>query len=127
TLGYPRPDIVYGKGYLSAESGVNGDTTAFQLTIAANPGNSGSPVLNNEGEVIGIVTSSQQNAEGMVFAVRSKNICASLETMRSDSTLQKSDSMLSTMKIPTNSVLKGMDRKTQIKRLRDYIFIVKSN
>ena len=127
TLGYPRPTIVYGKGYLSAETGFQGDSTAFQLTIAANPGNSGTPVLNADGEVIGIVTSSQQNAEGMVFAVRSKNICNSLETMRSDSTLQKTDSTLSAMKIPTTSVLKGMDRKTQIRRLRDYIFIVKSN
>jgi serine protease Do len=127
TLGYPRPDIVYNKGYLSAETGFQGDSTAFQLTIAANPGNSGTPVLNNDGEVIGIVTSSQQNAEGMVFAVRSRNIVNSLETMRSDSTLQKTDSTLGIMHIPVNTVLKGMDRKTQIKRLRDYIFIVKSN
>jgi serine protease Do len=127
TLGYPRPTIVYGKGYLSAETGFQGDSTAFQLTIAANPGNSGTPVLNADGEVIGIVTSSQQNAEGMVFAVRSKNICNSLETMRSDSSLQKTDSTLATLRIPTNSVLRGMDRKTQIRRLRDYIFIVKSN
>ncbi|HXB09533.1 MAG TPA: serine protease [Puia sp.] len=127
TLGYPRPEIVYGKGYMSAETGIQGDTTAFQLTVAANPGNSGSPVLNNEGEVIGMVTSSQQNAEGMVFAVRSKNIVNALDSMRSDSSLQKTDSTLGTLRIPTNSVLRGMDRKTQIKRLRDYIFIVKSN
>jgi len=127
TLGYPRPEIVYNEGYLSAATGYQGDSTAFQMTIAANPGNSGAPVLNADGEVIGIVTSSQQNAEGMVFAVRSKNICSSLETMKSDSTLQKADSTLSTMKIPVNSVLKGMDRKTQVKHLRDYIFIVKSN
>jgi S1-C subfamily serine protease len=127
TLGYPRPDIVYGKGYLSAETGFQGDTTAFQLTIAANPGNSGTPVLNNDGEVVGIVTSSQQNAQGMVFAVRSKNIYNTLDSIRSDSSLQKMDSTLGTLRIPTYSVLKGMDRKTQLKRLRDYIFIVKSN
>jgi S1-C subfamily serine protease len=127
TLGYPRPTIVYGKGYLSAETGVQGDTTAFQLTIAANPGNSGSPVLNNDGEIIGIVTSSQANAEGMVFAVRSKNIYNALDSMRTDSTLQRTDSTLGNLRIPTNTVLKGMDRKTQIRRLRDYIFIVKSN
>ena len=127
TLGYPRPDIVYGKGYCSAETGFQGDTTTFQLTIAANPGNSGTPVLNNEGEVIGIVTSSQQNAQGMVFAVRSKNIFSALDAMKTDSTLQKTDTTLSTLRIPVNSVLKGMDRKQQIKRIRDYIFIVKSN
>jgi S1-C subfamily serine protease len=127
TLGYPRPDIVYNKGYLSAETGFQGDTTAFQLTIAANPGNSGTPVLNADGEVIGIITSSQANAEGMVFAVRSKNIYNALDSIRSDSTLQKTDSTLGNLKIPVSSSLKGMDRKQQIKRLRDYIFIVKSN
>jgi serine protease Do len=127
TLGYPRPEIVYGKGYMSAETGFQGDTTTFQLTIAANPGNSGTPVLNNDGEVVGMVSSTQQNAQGMVFAVRSKNIFQALDAMRSDSTLQASDSALSHMKIPTNTFIKGMDRKLQVKRLEDYIFIVKSN
>ena len=127
TLGYPRPEIVYNKGYLSAATGFQGDTTAFQLTIAANPGNSGTPVLNNEGEVVGIVSGSQQNAEGMVFAVRSKNIFQAVDTMKADSTLQKSDSTLAHLRMPLTSSLRGMDRRQQIKRLKDYIFIVKSN
>lgn len=127
TLGYPRPEIVYGKGYMSAKTGYQGDTTTFQLTIAANPGNSGTPVLNNDGEVVGMLSSSQQNAQGMVFAVRSKNIFQALDSMRSDSTLQSTDSALSHLRIPQSSVLKGMERKLQLKRLEDYIFIVKSN
>jgi serine protease Do len=127
TLGYPRPEIVYGKGYMSAETGFQGDTTTFQLTIAANPGNSGTPVLNNDGEVVGMVSSTQQNAQGMVFAVRSKNIFQALDAMKSDSTLQTSDSTLSHLKIPQNTFIKGLDRKLQVKRLEDYIFIVKSN
>jgi serine protease Do len=127
TLGYPRPEIVYNKGYLSAETGFQGDTLTFQITIAANPGNSGTPVLNSDGEVIGIVSSIQQNAQGMVFAVRSKNIFRALDDMKADSTLQKTDSSLSHLRIPLNSSLKGLDRKQQIKRIQDYIFIVKSN
>ncbi|HEV2482599.1 MAG TPA: serine protease [Puia sp.] len=127
TLGYPRPEIVYGKGYMSANTGYQGDTTNFQLTIAANPGNSGTPVLNNDGEVVGMVSSTQQNAQGMVFAVRSKNIFQALDAMRADSTLQTTDSTISHLKIPTTSFMKGMERKTQLKRLEDYIFIVKSN
>lgn len=127
TLGYPRPDIVYGKGYLSARTGFQGDTTTYQITIAANPGNSGTPVLNNDGEVIGIVSSIQQNAQGMVFAVRSKNIFQALDSMKTDSTLQKTDSTLSHLHIPLNSSLKGLDRQQQIRRIEDYIFIVKRN
>lgn len=127
TLGYPRPEIVYGKGYMSANTGYQGDTTNFQLTIAANPGNSGTPVLNNDGEVVGMVSSTQQNAQGMVFAVRSRNIVQALDAMRADSTLQTTDSTLSHLKIPVTSFIKGMERKTQLKRLEDYVFIVKSN
>ncbi len=107
TLGYPRPEIVYNKGYLSSETGFQGDTTEFQLTIAANPGNSGTPVLNNEGEVIGIVTSSQHNAQGMVFAVRSRNIFRAVDSIKADSSLQKVDSNLVHLKIPVNSSLRG--------------------
>ena len=127
TLGYPRPEIVYGKGYMSANTGYQGDTTNFQLTIAANPGNSGTPVLNNDGEIVGMVSSTQQNAQGMVFAVRSNNIFQALDAMRADSTLQASDSTLGHLRIPTSSFMKYMERKIQIKRLADYIFIVKSN
>jgi S1-C subfamily serine protease len=127
TLGYPRPEIVYGKGYMSAETGFQGDTTAFQLTIAANPGNSGTPVLNNDGEVIGIVTSSQQNAQGMVFAVRSSNIFRAVDSMKVDSSLQKADSNLVHLRIPISSSLRGVDRVHQIKRIEDYVFIVKRN
>jgi len=125
TLGYPRSEIVYNKGYLSAATGNRGDTAAFQMTIAANPGNSGSPVLNNDGEVIGIVTSSQENAQGMVFAIRSKNIFRAVDSIKADSSLQQADSSLVHLHMPLTSSIRGLERKQQIKRIEDYIYIVK--
>ncbi|MEJ7768559.1 MAG: serine protease, partial [Chitinophagaceae bacterium] len=85
TLGYPRDEIVYGQGYMSAKTGFNGDTLACQIAVAANPGNSGGPVLNKNGEVVGILSTRQVQAEGVVFAIKTKNIYNSLETMREDS------------------------------------------
>ncbi|MBS1663310.1 MAG: trypsin-like peptidase domain-containing protein [Bacteroidetes bacterium] len=127
TLGYPRDEIVYNKGYLSAKTGFQGDTLACQITIAANPGNSGTPVINNDGEVIGIITASQQSAQGVVFAVRSKNIFRAVDAMKADSVLLKSDSSVTHLHLPSSSSIKGLDRKQQIKRIEDCIFIVKSN
>jgi serine protease Do len=124
TLGYPRPEIVYNKGYLSAATGHGEDTTSFQLTIAANPGNSGTPVFNNDGEVIGVINSSQHDAQGMVFAVRSKNIFRAIDSIRADSSLQSVDSNLVHLRVPQTSALKGVDRRMQIKRIEDYVFIV---
>lgn len=127
TLGYPRPEIVYNKGYLSAVTGHKEDTTAFQLTIAANPGNSGTPVFNNDGEVIGVINSSQHDAQGMVYAVRSRNIYRAIDSIKADSVLQTVDSDLVHLHIPSSSALRGVDRRQQIKRIEDYIFIIKRN
>ncbi|RZK96589.1 MAG: serine protease, partial [Hymenobacter sp.] len=54
TLGYPREDVVYGEGALSARSGFNGDTAFYQVSIPVNPGNSGGPLLDGQGNLIGV-------------------------------------------------------------------------
>jgi serine protease Do len=128
TMGYPRDEIVYSKGYVSARTGFRGDTLAYQITIAANPGNSGTPVFNRDGEVVGIVSGSQQNAQMVVFAIRSKNIFRAVDEMKDDSILLKNDSDFVHLHIPTSSSIKGLDRvDQQIPKIEDCIFIVKSN
>ena len=125
TLGYPRDEIVYGEGYMSAKTGFGGDTLACQIAVAANPGNSGGPVLNRNGEVVGVLSTRQIQAQGVVFAIKSKNIFRALEAHK-NSADNKTDSTLNNLKISTVSTLKGMDRIQQIKKIEDCIFVVKS-
>jgi len=120
TLGYPRNDIVYGEGYLSARTGYNSDSLSYQLQISANPGNSGGPVFNNSGEVIGILSTRQAQAEGVAFAVKSKNIYRMVDE------LKESDSAFDKIRLPLHSSLKGMDRKQQIAKVEDCVFYVKA-
>lgn len=121
TLGFPRKEIVYGAGYLSAKSGKDGDSTAYQLTIPANPGNSGGPVINANGEVIGIITGRNTDADGVTYAAKSKNIFRMLEE------LKKSDKQYQSLKAPAGNSLKGLGRTQQIKKIEDYIFMVVGN
>lgn len=117
TLGYPREEVVYSEGYLSAKSGFFGDTTSYQVSISVNPGNSGGPVVNKNGEIIGIISSRETNADGVVFAIKSKNIYNALkEVMGSD-----------TIKLPVTNTLKGLDRVQQIKKLEAFVYMVKGN
>jgi serine protease Do len=117
TLGYPRDEVVYGEGYLSAKSGYSGDTSAYQISISVNPGNSGGPVITRNGEVIGIISSKETNADGVVFAIKSKNIYNALEE------IQKSEKI----KLPSTGTIKGLDRVHQIKKIEDCVFMVKGN
>lgn len=119
TLGYPREEIVYNEGYMSAATGFEGDTLSFQLGVAANEGNSGGPVFNKNGEVIGIINTRQVKAEGVVFAITASNIFDALNEI-------KKDTSLPTIKLPANSGLRGLDRVQQIKKIEECIFMVKS-
>jgi S1-C subfamily serine protease len=121
TLGFPRNDVVYGEGYLAAKTGYNGDTLTCQIAIAANPGNSGGPILNRNGEVIGVLSARQTTAEGVVFATQSKYIFNVLAQ------LQKADTATLRIKLPQTSSLKGLDRMQQVKKISDYIYMVKVN
>ena len=118
TLGFPRNEIVYGEGYVAAQTGYKGDSLALQITIAANQGNSGGPVFNRNGEVVGILTGKQTSAEGAVFALHSKYIYNALNSIRRDSSYQK-------IKMPTATIMKGMDRTQQVKKLTDFVYMVK--
>ncbi len=117
TLGFPREVVVYGEGYLSAKSGYSGDTASYQISVSVNPGNSGGPVINKNGEVIGIISSKETNSDGVVFAIKSKNIYKALDEIKKDETI----------KLPSGKALKGIDRVQQIKKMEDCVFMVKGN
>lgn len=118
TLGYPKDEIVYGEGYLSALTGLKGDTLASQIAISANPGNSGGPVINRNGEIIGILNARQTQAVGVVFAITSRQLIRSIEEHK------EKDSSLN-IKLPTRSTIRGIDRIQQVKKIDDYIYMVK--
>jgi len=61
TLGYPVSDILgkevkYTDGSISSLSGLQGDATFFQISVPIQPGNSGGPLVNADGDVVGVVT-----------------------------------------------------------------------
>lgn len=62
TVGYPVPgllgtDAKYTDGSVSSLSGLLGAASILQVTVPIQPGNSGGPLLNDAGQVVGVITS----------------------------------------------------------------------
>ena len=53
----------------------------IQTTAPLNPGNSGGPVLNYQGQVVGIATAIVQNSQGLGFAIPSNTILREIEDL----------------------------------------------
>lgn len=119
TLAYPREEMVYGEGSISAYSGYEGDTNAYQVSIPVNPGNSGGPLFDKKGNLIGVISGKQTEAEGVAFAQKTINIRRMLNQVPKDS-LGKMGISLS-----KNNKLKYLDRTTQLRKIQDFVFHVK--
>ncbi|WP_317899206.1 S1C family serine protease [Aurantibacillus circumpalustris] len=119
TLGYPRKDMVYGEGSLSSLSGYSNDTNMYQISIPVNPGNSGGPLLDENGNVIGVIKGKLAGEEATGFAIKANNILNSIKSCEIDST--KQDLLTQNSK---KTSLKKLKRSEQIKRINPYVFNV---
>lgn len=118
TIGYPRDEAVYGEGYLSSATGYSGDTTAYQISVPVNPGNSGGPLLDQDGHVIGIISGKQKGLDGAAFAIKSRALIESLNRI-------PADSLKGNIVLNNKNILSNLPRTEQIKRLQDFIYMVK--
>ena len=119
TLGYPRNEIVYGDGSLSSLSGYSNDKSMYQISIPVNPGNSGSPLLDENANVIGVIRGKISGEEGTGFAIKSNEILKAISELENDSLKQE---LMSQNK--RNQNIKNLKRSEQIKLINPYVFNV---
>ena len=93
TLGYPRVDILgrtpkLSTGIISSVNGYMDDPSTYQTSVQIQPGNSGGPLFNMNGEVVGVVaamlgdTSGAGHAQpGLSYAVKAEMIHAALHEL----------------------------------------------
>lgn len=118
TLGFPKDDAVYGSGYVSSKTGNNGDTTQYQVAIPVNPGNSGGPLLDQDGNIIGVISAKASQVDGATFAVKSKYIQEALNSIPNDSLGKK-------VTFSKRNSLQGLSKPKQVEKIKDYVFMIK--
>lgn len=115
TLGYPKDEVVYNEGYVSSLNGKDGDSTKYQLELPSSPGVSGAPVLDQSGNVIGIINSKESQSKGITYAIKTEVVKNTIDSLKTISLASGKYSKLNS----------SAQRSAQIKNLSDFIFVVK--
>lgn len=118
TIGYPRETMVLGAGYLAASSGFSGDSTAYQVSIPVDFGNSGGPLVDNKGNIIGIVNAKQTRTQGAAFAVKSGYLLKAISDI-------PADSLKKPLNLNNRNVLGGLNRAQQYKKMQNCVFMIR--
>lgn len=115
TLGFPEDDISYYEGYISARNGYGGDPAQYRLELPAKPGQSGAPVIDNTGNLVGIVSGKESHSRGTTYAVSSGALLDLLQNVPKEVKLH----------IPKANKLSKLSREEQIEKMQAYTFSVK--
>lgn len=119
-LGYPLTSTMGTEtklttGVISSKSGYQGDVTLYQISAPVQPGNSGGPLFDSKGNVIGIVSAKHSGAENVGYAVKTSCLRNLIE------------STISTNVLPTNNTLTGMPLTSKVKTAKNFVFMIICN
>lgn len=118
TYGYPDRTATFSKGYLAAKSGYRGDSLHYQIGIPILPGNSGSPLLDSKGNVVGITDAKQSQNEGAHYAIKSKYLLDAINNIPEDSLSKK-------IILSKKNSLSGLNDPDKVEKVKDFTFMVK--
>ncbi len=107
-IGFPQPgiqglEVKVTKGIISSSKGLNDDDTRFQIDAAVQPGNSGGPLCDTSGRLVGVVVATLTGTQNVNYAIKASEVRALLrsKSIRVDGPRAKSD--LSGVKLATSA------------------------
>lgn len=117
-LGYPLTqtmgdEIKLTNGIISSRTGFQGDASLYQMTAPLQPGNSGGPMFDSKGNVVGIVCAHHVGTENVGYAIKTSYL----------KNLAESSSL--TNIFPTNNTVSTLPLSGQVKKLKRFVYLIK--
>lgn len=116
-LGYPLTstmgdEIKLTTGIISSKTGFQGNASLYQISAPIQPGNSGGPLFDSKGNLIGIVNAKHKGTENVGYAIKTpclKNLV---------------ESSISTSILPHNNQTARLPLTEKVKKLKDFVFMI---
>ena len=117
-LGYPLTstmgdEIKLTTGIISSKTGFQGDVSLYQISAPIQPGNSGGPLFDKNGNLIGIVNAKHEGAENVGYAIKTSYLKNLIE------------SSISTSILPNNNRISRLPLTEKVKSLKNFVYFIK--
>ena len=117
-MGYPMAnymgdEVKITDGIISSRTGYEGDIVTYQISAPIQPGNSGGPLFDKQGNLIGITNASIRGAQSVGYAIKASYLCNLMESAPID--------------VPISDVntLEGRELTEQIKELSKFVVYIR--
>ena len=119
-LGYPLratmgDEVKLTNGIISSKTGFQGDITTYQISVPVQLGNSGGPLFDSNGNVIGIINAKHVGAENASYAIKTNYLLNLIQVMNTPPT------------IPTNNSISNKSLSDQVKFVKEFVYIIEIN
>lgn len=124
TIGFPLNKVMgtnykVSNGIISSKTGIRDNVREYQITVPIQPGNSGGPLFNRDGNIVGITTA-KLNGDAVGTSVENVNYA-----VKSLYLLNVMNSIPSIEDMPKESSLKGKSMEDQIAVLKNYVVLIR--
>jgi uncharacterized protein YigE (DUF2233 family)/V8-like Glu-specific endopeptidase len=119
-MGYPLrstmgDEIKLTNGIISAKTGFQGDISTYQISVPIQPGNSGGPLFNEKGTIIGITSAGHTGAQNANYAIKTNYLFNLLGLLDEQPEL------------PTTNTVSNKSLPEQVKDLKKFVYIIETS
>ena len=116
-LGYPLTstmgdEIKLTTGVISSKTGFQGDVSLYQISAPIQPGNSGGPLFDGKGNIIGIVSAKHKGAENVGYAIKASYLNNLIESTVSSNIL------------PQTNKISNLNLSGKVKSVKNYVYYI---
>ncbi len=120
TLGYPMAlagmgkEVKFSDGKISSKTGYNAAINSYQVSVPVQPGNSGGPLFNESGQLVGIINAKIQEGDNVSYAIKISYLLNLIDTMNEP------------LSLPADKSLSDQKLEDKIKVLSNYVVLIKA-